>query len=421
MGRKLIYIFLFVGLFGYSQTNTVAEWYALWETAYPIDSANGNTSGTGSPLQMWVKSTSNGANQEHYYLAWNYKGVVDVWKANGQEIDLWRALKMAYNVRNASVPCDGTEDPNWSPGEYQVWPRERDVIDPQGAALWESYFWRYVTHLLRVMYQSPVLLSTAHNGDPDFPGTTWQDVYNDMLPWVEQHLWNKWEEANTDNFYRSRVHMAQHWGWMGMELYIMTGTQKYLNVFQEINYTGMPSNYPGANIRDEVYNIGDAYSWTAVWFSSTAVQDRDHAESVYNSIPEMYEQGYHWTLDDVTAFSEGFKQFVYGSSLDNTNTYVDGSGSFTSSGHVASCLPLARYDSQIMGYWQNQVTTIADIPGSVNWINMRLYAIGGAALAQAYQNNTISYPENLAVTPPIQGLPGGKKGLKKKYISIISN
>ncbi len=43
-------------------------------------------------------------------------------------------------------------------------------------------------------------------------------------------------EILASNIYRVNTHMASHWARIGMELYIITGKQKYKDVFDNISF-----------------------------------------------------------------------------------------------------------------------------------------------------------------------------------------
>lgn len=405
MGRTRIVIVFFLGVsFASGQTTTKTGWYNLYTTAYPIDSAAGSNTATGSQLKMWKKATSGGEYQEHYYLAYNFSGIVNSWRGNGQEIDLWRALKLVYLIKESAVLLSGSIE-SLPDNVYKGWPSLRTVSD-LGMPLWESYFWRYATNLLRVIYQSPNLRASDHNGDSSFPGTTYQDVYNDLLTFVEKHLYEKYDLASSTkkHFYRSRIHMDSHWALIAMNLHIMTQKSKYLTLFNNLTHSGFPSNtdYPSCNFRANFYKIGNNnYSWYQTFSTNgsgdpgTKVQDLNHAEAVYVLVTEAYEAGYYWTSEDVQLMGNGLMNVVWdgsGITLSDWTDNVDGSGSGKADGNVSQTAIIARYHNGFYNLMSNEVSNISDVPNTA--FNKRVAFLGNMVLAQAVRDGTVSYPES---------------------------
>lgn len=357
----------FVGL-----TITKAEWKARFDFYW------------GSEYTLFLNQCqSSGGEQEHYYAAWYLEGAVAAWRATGDNAILDQLLFSIEEVIDtaAYVPIgDGSTYLGWAA-------TKTSATEPKGYPLWESYFWRHVATLLRVMYQSPILRASG----------TYQTQYDTILSFIEKNVWEKWEVDSLGNFYRSRTHMASHWARIGMELYIITGDQKYKTVADNINFAGFPvtEDWPGANLRDRLYDFGGGYAWYQEWDTANK-QDTDHGSDFMSFVVESETNGGYWTSADIAKFTTTFNSTIW---YDDTpvawKQYVDGTGTTDATISLHGWLNLGRNDEAL----QNRINTYyyPDPPGLGSYDS---FASGIATLNTAYLEGTYVYPEKITIVRP---------------------
>ena len=253
--KKIFFLLLWIPFLGVSQT-TLNQYKALYNAEW---SQNDSV----TLLNMARQNCGNDSfTQEIYFVGWRISGALHYWRATGDMVKFNTMLIGIEEMIKKAVPVFG--------GVYLGWPGNNgcDAVEfPNGAALWESYTWRHVTSALRIMKESPNLLTQAHGKGSRLPGTTYQDVYNSFLSWSEVNIWDKWEADGINNIYRSRTHIASHWMIIALNLYQMSPKQKYLTVYEDIAFDGM-ANWAGNSIRGQLETsatVATAYDWSSVW------------------------------------------------------------------------------------------------------------------------------------------------------------
>tara|TARA_R110002051_G_scaffold324422_3_gene421565 strand:+ start:1742 stop:3205 length:1464 start_codon:yes stop_codon:yes gene_type:complete len=280
------------------------------------------------------KAKTANVGQEYYFLAYYVDGLIKMWQASGDNSYLDEALKLinltiddAVNVGNG----------------YLGWPNN----DNNGYALWDSYYWRYVATLTRIMHQSPNLRATGN----------YQQQYENLLAFSEKNIWERYEAQGLNNFYRINTHMTTHWARIGMELYIITGKEKYKTVFDNISFgtmVGRPSN-----LRNQLQSnnkVSSAVTWSQRW-DINSIQDTDHAGAIVSFIVTAYENDMYWNEADINSLKSTLKNVIwkkeYGS---NFMSNVDGTGEFDLHGRIHEWLILGSYDSEIQNRIKNDYT-----------------------------------------------------------------
>lgn len=382
--KKPLFILLLIPFFSIAQTPPLdnTEYIALWDAYYENVAYDWNNA---HALSL---SNSGNLNQEYYYLSYYLEGLRGMWQSTGNNAYLDEALMLIHSTIDDAVAVGGG---------YLGWPSSGGIQVP----LWDSYYWREVATLIRVMYQSPILLSTS-NGI----GGTYQDDFNEILAFSEKNIWERYlgtsDNPTSGHAYRSRTHMASHWMRIGMELYLITGKIRYLNLFENIAFRGFPAatNYPGDNLRNQIsYDdvVETAYVWSSKWKINDppeVVQDISHANEIVSAIVEAYEQGYYWTLADVNALVSTYFDLAWNTGTTNKLSFnVDGSGGTQFTNNRASGLAvLARYDAT------NLLRVETDYMLFDSEANLDFYApriIGQAALARKIlTDGSAVYPES---------------------------
>lgn len=274
------------------------------------------------------KANSKNLNQEYYFMSYYLQGLRSMWQATGDNsyLDSYLLL-VGITIDDATDLGNG----------FSGWP----AFDGNQYALWDSFYWREVATLLRILHQSPNLRAAGY-----------QNQFDELLAFSEQHIWNRYEAMGTGPFYRSRTHMASHWARIGMELYVITRSARYLDVFERISFgemIGRPSN-----LRNELNanpSNPTAVTWNQQWGFSTGerIQDVSHANQVVSFITEAYINNIHWTKEDVDALTATLTEVVWPDNSPNNASFVnvDGSGGIDLYGRLNEWLVLGQFDAEL--------------------------------------------------------------------------
>ena len=298
-----------------------AELEAAWEGGEEGTALRRSTSG-GNP------GSGDVGNRPHYHLSGFIDGLTQMWQATGDEVYLDRALALIHNTLDTAGPV-GDGYSGWA----HTFPTGREA--PEGVPLYDSYLYRFVATLLRIMHQSPGLRGRGYQAD-----------FDEILAFTRQ-LWDHWENQGIDNFERSRVHMASHWARIGMELHIITGVAKYEEVFENLSFAGMRTR-GGGNLRDNLELVAGAYEWNQRWPGDPyAIQDTDHAKAVISFVSTAHDNGYYWDATDIERFLRTMSDVVWVPGTDDFYANVDGSGGYVGNGRQHGWLHLGRYDAAL--------------------------------------------------------------------------
>ena len=358
---------------------------AISETAPEGTTSNGSSQELSAEVMYWKnmfdtewaqdkqdaisRSLSKNKNQEYYYLAYYVDGLIQVWQATGDNAYLDSALELINNTMNDAVDVGGG---------YRGWP----AYNGNTYALWDSFYWRFVSTLVRVMHQSPDLRA---QGD-------YQAQYEKLLEFSEKHIWERWQQAGEGNFYRSKTHMTSHWARISMELYVITGNSRYKSVFDKISFGQMDGRK--SNLRDQIFshpNVSGGILWDASWGVSKGsdIQDTSHAAAIVSFWVSSYENNMYWNKGDIDAVTATLLESVWPDQVGgNFYEYIDGVGGYDKIGRLHEWLVLGRYNSKVQSKLKNDYTAKnLDFFGS--------QAVGIAALNQRMlEDSKASYPEN---------------------------
>ncbi|WP_395809397.1 hypothetical protein [Archangium minus] len=307
---------------------SVAEWEKLflgtWESSHTSDFLPRSKS-----LDSW----------EFYNLGYGIDANTAMYRATGKTQYLDRALlyvnNMVANARPSSTLGSNFKD------SYLGWKSARPEVVNQEVPLYESYCWRYVTQLLRVIRETPELYSNS----------TYRTQYDRLLAFTEKNIFEKWYQRGANAFvYRARTHMAAHWAYIAMNLSLMTTDPArkatYTAVVNNIN-RDLPNST--SSLRQQMKpNPANsaAYFWSDVW-GSTALpgQDSSHGNGVLAYIVEAHDAGIEWTDDDMRKFSATLNNVLW-PAAGKYAAYVDGSGA-GGGWWNDGLMKLGRYDANI--------------------------------------------------------------------------
>jgi hypothetical protein len=301
----------------------VSHWEAKYLDGWQFERDNG------------LPASRSGDSWNHYSLSYDVDANTAMFQATGQTRYLDRALEYVENV-TASAKASSSLPTSQYRDRFLGWVSFREDLRPNGieVPLYESYFWRHATTLLRVMRQTPGV-----HDDPRY-----RQRYERLLGFAEEHVFTKWQtRGEKDNIYRDRTHMAAHWAAISLNLSLITTDDsrraRYRTVVDTIDQRLRAQLRP--NPADAA-----AYFWNDQWGSEQRPgQDVSHANGVLSYLVEAKDHGNFWTDADMAAFSALLTQVVWPNGT-RYAAYVDGTGSengWFSDGFVK----LGRYDAAV--------------------------------------------------------------------------
>jgi hypothetical protein len=254
--------------------------------------------------------TTSTDSSDYYDAAYYVDAYTSMWEATSKTRYLDRAIALVNNMISRSRPSSSLGS-GFHDG-YRGWVTRRSDVSGQEVPLYESYMWRYVTRLIRVM-----------------PTTgTYGDDRARILAFTEKNIFDKWMARGASaNVYRSRTHMAAHWAYIGLELSRTTRSASRRAAALAVA-TNVDRNLPNsssslrAQMRTSPSHPG-AYLWCAEWGRSSPPQDVGHGNGVISYIAEAYTLGKDWTQSDMEKFGGTLKV------ISPNAESVDGSGNDT--------------------------------------------------------------------------------------------
>ncbi len=331
----------------------VPEWQALFDAEWNKRDEN----------DCLTRAKSKGTAQEYHNLAFCIDGLTSMWRASGEDQYLDTALQLIqFTVDDAELGSDG----------FRRWKVAKDPTSG-GIPVTESQYFRMVTTLLRVMFESPDVRAKKN----------YEKRYAELLEFAERHIWDKWETDGLGNLYRSRTHMASHWARIAVELYRITNKAKYLTVFENISYktmVGWPSN-----LRQQFYvnpKLPGAYTWAQVWGVLAPTGDEVQGSFLGGTVVSFVELSAagnnYWTQADVNALSLTLTSAVWPPKLNGEHhARVNGTERVDSPGQLHEWMVLGRHNAAL----QKRIET--------DYVGANLKSLGTQALGIAALNAKI--------------------------------
>jgi hypothetical protein len=275
---------------------------------------------------------------DHYELSYSLDALTAAYQATGEVDYLHDALTIVQNVMASARPSSSLRGSEYR-DSFRGWASAEE--DGDEVPLYESYFWRYATSLLRVIHETPRL-----DGDAAV-----QRRYAAVLAFARRHIVQKWVSRGAGtNIYRSRTHMAAHWAMIAANLSVLTTDRSLLAQYRRIitSIDRQLPNYPSSLRRQLRPNPKDrnAYFWSDVWgASSRPGQDVSHGSGVIAYVVTAHDLGIDWTQQDIARFVELLDRVVWPRE-NRVTEFVDGSG--TGNGWLADgWVKLGRYDADL--------------------------------------------------------------------------
>ncbi|MEM8529673.1 MAG: hypothetical protein AAGF95_02455 [Chloroflexota bacterium] len=268
-------------------------------------------------------ASQSGDSWKLYNLGYSIDANVAMLQATGKQEYLNRALYYVENVIDAAKPSSSLPGSSFQDA-YLTWPNYSHPgkgNDGEEYPLFESYMWRYVTYLLRVIQANDELYD-----DPDIRAR-----YDNILAFTETNIFDKWYDRGPEQYiYRQNTHMASHWARIAMDMAVLTTDSTQQSRSQEIvdNINHNLPNYP-SGLRPQLQP--NPLNPCALWWSDEwgqfegPGQDVAHGNAVVGYMIESYENNIEWTNLDI----QGLVTLLDGVVWPNENQYadtVDGSG-----------------------------------------------------------------------------------------------
>jgi hypothetical protein len=243
---------------------------------------------------------------DHYSLSYSVDALTAAYLATGTTAYVDEALGLVENVAgtalgSASLPGSQFGD------AFEGWASQRSDVRGEEAPLFESFFWRYATSLLRVVRETPALFA-----DP-----ARRVRYERLLRFADRNVITKWIARGAEDYvYRSRTHMAAHWALIAMNLAELTTHPRdrsaYRSVVARID-DGLP-NFPSSLHGQLVHRSTQprAWFWSDVWGSVRPPgQDVAHGNGVLAYVVDAHDQGFGWTDRDIDGFVRVFNDVIW--------------------------------------------------------------------------------------------------------------
>jgi hypothetical protein len=249
------------------------------------------------------------------------------------------ALELAENMVASARPSSSISTSEFQ-DRYLGWASQEPGVRGREVSLFESYAWRYVTRLLRVLRTSPLYADWAY-----------RDRYQKLLAFTETNIFEKWYSRGAEDFiYRSRTHMAAHWAYIALDLTRLTTDESRRAQYHEVvnNIDNSLPNHP-SSLRGQLRASPTdpaAFWWSDVWGDMTGPgQDIPHGNGVISYVVESRDLNAGWTADELGRFSRTLTSFVLGPTGDYPK-YVDGSG-HANGGIADGFVKLGRYSPAV--------------------------------------------------------------------------
>ena len=157
---------------------SVAQWESLFQGVWGGEHT-GSFLAQSTSLDSW----------QFYGLAYGIDGNTAMYRATGKAQYLDRALLYVNNMVANAKPSSQLGGSAWGDA-YYGWTSQRSDTLGQEVPLFESYAWRYVTRLLRVIHDTPALYGNA----------TYRAQYDKLLAFSEKHMFEKWYRRGVNSY-----------------------------------------------------------------------------------------------------------------------------------------------------------------------------------------------------------------------------
>lgn len=307
---------------------SIADWTAVYEQSWDYQTTK------------TIPQSRTGDSWDHYNVSYLVDANTAMFRATGSVRYLERALQYVENVVATSTVSSAMKSSQYK-DRYRGWVSVSEDIGGTGeeVPLYESYFWRYASGLLRTIHADPKALDA------------YWDRYRKLLDFAEVDVFEKWfSRGANDTIYRSRTHLVSHWALIALNLSLVTTDDARRRRYREV-YTNIDRRLPNADSslrRQMRRNPANewAYFWSDVWGSAKKPgQDIAHGNGVMAYVVDAHDYGEEWTAADMAGFSALLTDVIWPGGK-TYHGFVDGSG--TDNGWYSDgFVKLGRYDPRV--------------------------------------------------------------------------
>lgn len=279
-----------------------------WQSRF--DASNASDRGQAQALAASTDS------QDFYTLGYTIDGLTSMVEATGERRYADEALDHVATMMASARPSSSLPGSSFDDG-HLGWtsPSEKDEVP-----LYESFCWRYVARLLRVIAEGPL------GRDAGMRATVTR-----VQAFADAEIVDKWMSRGANDYvYRSNTHMASHWAYIAMELARLTTDPDRRTRYREV-VVNVDDHLPNRDaslhgqMRPARADAG-AYWWSDVWGETGGRgQDIAHGNAVVNYVVESQHLDSGWTATDLRALGNTLTSFVLRRDGPHP-AYVDGSG-----------------------------------------------------------------------------------------------
>lgn len=290
----------------------------------------------------------------YYFLGNAIDGFTAMYEATGKMVYLDQALSYIQSVIDdaeisASFPKSQYRD------NFLGWicrltdirnptTDEKNCLDKE-IPLYESYMCRYVTKVLRLIWQAQ---------DP-YIQQKYKNQYETILAFTEFHIFKKWYDRGLSNLERSRTHMYSHWAYVALDLFLITRDEARKTMYRDVidKFDIKMRNQIEPNPIDN-----SAYFWDATWSSfARPGQDTSHGNHVISYMIEAHEHNpqQFWSQEDIAKLINLSKNVLWDRSKADFKDFFDGTyatGTHTGNLQSDGFIKLGRYDASLQQIYQ---------------------------------------------------------------------
>lgn len=323
---------------------------------------------------------------DHYNLAFGLDGFVAMYRASSDRRYLEVALRYAENLVASARPSSELGPEAVGDG-YRGWTSARIDVSGTEVPLFESFVWRYVVGMLRVIRSDASL---------------WRDVdlrarYERILAFAEHDVVEKWTSRSPDNIYRENTHMTSHWASIALDLSLLTTSQErrqdYLAIVHSVD-RDLPNRT--SSLREQFVphpDDGRAWFWNDVWGSSARPgQDVAHGNGVIAYLVTAHELGSEWTTRDLAGMRVLLREKIW--RPDGTYAYYVSGEDAEGNGWISDgFMKLGRFDPRIQSRLETYTGATPDNRGG------EVQFLGNGALNARFLTSPASVPASSPPTP----------------------
>jgi len=338
-----------------------------------------------------------------YFIGYGIEGNTSAYQATGNTKYIDRPLLYIKNVM-ATAKVSSSISTSQYKDSYFGWPNYDD--GNVEAVLRESMMWRTVARLLRVMHDSPTIMTNS----------TYKSQYTQILTFMEKNIWQKWYSRGITTILRSLTHMSAHMPLMCLNLVQVTSNQTIIDQCNNVNYKYnhdmspyWPYNGKYSSLKQQLVNNpkdSSAYFWNWEWGNfSTPGSDTMHGGHVVSYIVEASEHGQYWSTTEVNKLANTAYKILWNQSTTSPHfsEFVDGTNGNSGINYgdfQSEWIKLGRYNSKLQEVYEKFAGTSA--PGLYQ---TQLYGNGALNAKILLSGSSTPTPTPKPSTTPTPTLP----------------